>query len=207
MPSRSFINDIEDAKFDVMFTQPFDYPRVAKAAGYVPLAASSTDFNALFVVRNDSGIKSLDDLKGKTIATLPPIAAVTILGRIELGNIGLEEDRDYWLEFTKKHDNCLQLLAVRQVDACITADYPLARFRGKVFNKLHVVHTSQSIIRPSFFLHNRIREDERKAIFDVIQKWSVEYEDYPQVRNTVFREINDKDFDSVTRILADLEQR
>ena len=202
---RSFISDIEDEKFEVMFTQPFDYPRVAKAAGYVPLAASSTEFNALFVVRNDSEIKSLQDLKGKTIAALPPIAAVTILGRIELANIGLQEDRDYWFEFTKKHDNCLQLLAIKQVDSCITGDYPLASFRERVFNSLSVIHTSQSIIRPSFFVHNRVLEDERKAIFDVIQKWSLEYEDYQQVRNTIFKAVHDKDFDKVSRILAEIE--
>lgn len=204
---RSFIDDIEDAKFDVMFTQPFDYPRVAKEAGYIPLAASSSAFNALFVVRGDSKIKTIEDLRGRSIATLPPIAAVTILGRIELERAGLKEDKDYWFEFTKKHDNCLQLLTIKQVDACITADYPLSQFREQVFKKLVVIHTSQNIIRPAFFVHERIPENERQAIYKIIEKWSLNYEDYHGVRNAAFRKLSEEDFDNVTKILGILENR
>ena len=204
---RSFIDDIEDAKFDVMFTQPFDYPRVAKKAGYVPLAASSSAFNALFVVRGDSKIKTLEDLRGKSIATLPPIAAVTILGRLELERVGLKEDKDYWFEFTKKHDNCLQLLTIKQVDACITADYPLSQFRENVFKKLVVIHTSQNIIRPAFFVHERVAENEREAIYSIIEKWSLNYEDYHGVRNAAFRKLSEEDFDEVSKILGSLDNR
>jgi hypothetical protein len=76
-----------------------------------------------------------------------------------------------------------------------------------VFNKLVVIHTSQNIIRPSFFVHERIQEDEREAIYNIIEQWSLNYEDYHGVRNAAFRRLSEEDFDEVSKILGSLDNR
>ena len=52
-------------------------------------------YTSPFMVRNDSGINKVEDLKGKVLATVGPGAAVDIAMRAMLKKHGLEDKRDY----------------------------------------------------------------------------------------------------------------
>jgi phosphonate transport system substrate-binding protein len=92
--------------------------RYGAEARLIVLRHGSSDYRSQFVVRSDSGIKSLADLAGKRIAFVDPSSASGYLlplrtlreRKIEVGNT----------VFAGKHDNVISMVYNRQVDAGAT---------------------------------------------------------------------------------------
>src|SRR5215472_3676438 len=53
--------------YDIAFVQPFDYVVAHDKHGYLPLARRRDALGALIVVRTDSPITAIQDLRGKTV--------------------------------------------------------------------------------------------------------------------------------------------
>jgi phosphonate transport system substrate-binding protein len=80
----AFGDELRREVYDIAFVQPFDYVDAHDNHGYLPLARQSGNLHALIVVRDDSPLKSLKDLRGKTIANPPVDAAVSHLTSMAL---------------------------------------------------------------------------------------------------------------------------
>jgi len=72
-----FSQSLDTQVFDIAFVQPFDYVRIADKYGYRPLAARSEELAAMLVVKEDSPLNKLQDLRGMKIALPPAVAAVS----------------------------------------------------------------------------------------------------------------------------------
>jgi len=101
-----FWKDVEQKKFDLVHYNQYHYIKSHKELGYRVIAANEEEGNktitGALTVRKDSGIKSVKDLKGKTIlfgggkkAMGSYIAPTAILK-----GAGLQEGRDYKVKFS-----------------------------------------------------------------------------------------------------------
>jgi phosphonate transport system substrate-binding protein len=198
-----FSQSLDTQVFDIAFVQPFDYVRIADKYGYRPLAARSEDLAAMLVVKEDSPLNTLQDLRGMKIALPPAVAAVSYLIRDLLQKNGLDPDKDVTLSHHRSHMSCLQQVLIRAADACGTAAPPLRFFQHRMKVKMKVVATSREIPHALFVIHPRVPDDKKQAIRQRIISWS-DTEDGKQLlergRLKPFVQVSDSDYDVIRRM-------
>jgi len=198
-----FAQSLDDQVFDIAFVQPFDYVRIADTIGYRPLAARTEKLAAILVVKKDSPLQNVHDLKGKKIALPPVVAAVSYLVRAHLLANGLDPDKDVRFLHYRSHISCMQQVLIGAVDACGTAPPPLRFFQHKMNVKMKVVTKSREIPHALFVIHPRVPKKEKQIIKQRIISWS-ETEEGKRLlergRLKPFIPITDADYDVIRRM-------
>jgi ABC-type phosphate/phosphonate transport system substrate-binding protein len=153
--------------FDIALVHPFDYVLHAEKAGYLPVVRKNEDLTAIFVVPEDSPIKTFSDLKGKTIAMAPAGSAVDYLAKAELIRAGLLP-KDVLLKHFGEHDSTLQNVVIKNTDAATTCRAILRVFENSLGTKLRIIKETSSIPHSIFVVHKRVPEKERKIIRNIL---------------------------------------
>lgn len=102
--------------------------------GYVPIAVKGTaegfqGYNLITIVRQDSPIKSMDDLKGKLVAhTSASSNSGNLAPRALFPELGLTPDKDYTVKYSGKHDQSIM--------GVLTGDYEAAPVASDVFDRM-----------------------------------------------------------------------
>ena len=156
---KDFMERLKNREYDIAFIQPFDYVRIAVIQGYVPLARRNGRLYAVIVTRPKSEIRHLSDLKGKTIALPPEVAAVTYLTNVTLANAGLNIPEDVSYLHTKNHGSCMHNVLIGKADACATAPPTLRMFEVKNRQKFRVIARSPSLPHALFVVRGNMSDE------------------------------------------------
>lgn len=103
-------------------------------AGYVPIAVKGTEegfqgYNLLAITREDSDIKEMADLKGRTVAhTSASSNSGNLAPRALFPELGITPDKDYKVVYSGKHDQSIQGVG--------SGDYEAAPVASDVFNRM-----------------------------------------------------------------------
>ena len=129
-------------------------PLAVNCAGFVPFAIMGAadggfGYEMEIITHADSGIRRIEDLKGKTLAFTSPTSnsgykAPTALLKAEFG---MEADKDYKSAFSGKHDNSVIGVANKDYDAAAVANEVMHRMfeRGVVDKgKIRTIYKSQT---------------------------------------------------------------
>ncbi|MDX1810680.1 MAG: phosphate/phosphite/phosphonate ABC transporter substrate-binding protein [Gammaproteobacteria bacterium] len=117
----TFLKRTDQRRYDIVVTAPHFAVRAADSGKYVVRATHVKDVEQLFIVRKDSEIKSVSDLAGKTIATPPRSALMTMMGKQYLKEAGLTGDKQpKFLAFTT-HNAANEAVIGGEVDAAIAS--------------------------------------------------------------------------------------
>lgn len=120
---KTYIQRVVNGDFDIYMTAPNMAAYHEKHNQNVRLVKFTQKLQGVFVVAEDSPYQSLDDLKGKTIATPDVMAVITSLGEVTLIENGIDPNKDVNLKYTPSHNNALQSVAEDKADAAIVG-YP-----------------------------------------------------------------------------------
>ncbi|CUB02738.1 phosphate/phosphite/phosphonate ABC transporter substrate-binding protein [Marinomonas fungiae] len=102
--------------------------------GYVPIAVKGTadgfqGYNLITITRTDSGIHTMEDLKGKVVAhTSASSNSGNLAPRALFPYIGITPDKDYQVKYSGKHDQSIM--------GVLAGDYDAAPVASDVFNRM-----------------------------------------------------------------------
>ena len=122
------VEGIGSGSVDFGIIPPFSALLAQKQSNAVPLltskgATGKPGYYADLYVRKDSGIKSLQDVKGKKVAFVDPSSSSGyIYPGAMLVEAGLDLNKDITYQFSGGHDKSLQLLLNKDVDVIGTFD-------------------------------------------------------------------------------------
>nr|WP_279153110.1 phosphate/phosphite/phosphonate ABC transporter substrate-binding protein [Pseudomonas mosselii] len=150
------IEALRAGKLDVAYLGPFSYvlaKQMADAEAFavaVTRKTGSSAYHSLIIARNDSGIRSLQDLQGKTFAFVDPSSASGhLFPKAGLEQAGHDPKTLFSrVIFSGSHDASILAVENRKVDAAAVADRILASavHNGQVKRQdFHVVWTSPDI--------------------------------------------------------------
>lgn len=106
--------------YDLVLTAPH-LGRLAEVRdGYVRVAKTGHHVYGVFLARRDSGLRSVADLKGRTLMVAQPVSIVYQLAMEELRRNGLEPGRDVTVITTLTHNNSLYAPMRHESDASAT---------------------------------------------------------------------------------------
>lgn len=162
----SFMNKLGNSEFDIAFIQPFDYVQIAWPQGYIPLVARNEELRAVIVTLKDSDVRDIMDLRGKTIALPPSVAAVSYIAMEMLEKAGLSVPEDVALMHSKNHGSCVHKVIIGKVDACVTALSPLRLLEAQHHQKLRIVAKSEALPNVLFVVRGDISDKKYRALQD-----------------------------------------
>jgi len=200
---QNFMENLDQGKFDIAFVQPFDYVRIADKLGYKPLATRIEPLATIFVVGKDSSIKSVKDLKGKTIALPPKVAAVSRLTRDYLRKLHLDPEKDVNITYHRSHVSCMQQVIIKAADTCGTALPAKRFFEHKMKVELDVIGETESIPHALFTAHPGLPDADYKKIKAAILSWSKTEKGkalLKQGKLSAYKDVKDEDYNIVRQM-------
>jgi phosphonate transport system substrate-binding protein len=169
----SFAQALSKETYDIAFVQPFHYVDAHDRHGYLPVAHRAEDLEALIVVRPDSPLKSISDLKGKTVANPPMDAVVSHLTGMALQEARINPRNGVTREYGKSHFACMQSVLIGAADACGTAEQALLHFEREkqMTARFRVLHRTKPTAPPLFVVHKRVPRKDREVLLRTILEW------------------------------------
>ncbi len=114
-----FENRVEQGAYDIAYMNPYQYIVAHRKAGYRACAKEKgVQLKGLIVVRKDSPVQRVEDLKGKHVVFPDPKAfAATLLTKALLKERGIDPDRDIRVQYVDSHDSVYLAVQNRLADA------------------------------------------------------------------------------------------
>jgi phosphonate transport system substrate-binding protein len=163
-----FTDELKSRIFDIAYVQPFDYASLAKSAGLLPLASRNDTLSSYIVVKNDSPVRNLRDLKGKSMGMPPKVAAVSFLNRLAVKKEGLSPDTDVKFVYLASHLACLQQLMIGNVAACGVSPAAIRLAEMQLKTTFRLIHESPEIPTPLFVVKKEIPKKDRDTMLRVL---------------------------------------
>lgn len=169
----SFRDELRRQTYDIGFVQPFDYVDAHDKYGYLPLARRAERLDAVIVVRQDSTLKGIKDLQGKTVANPPMDAAVSHLTSMALRDAGINPDTGVKRYYGKNHFACLQSVVIGAADACGMAEGALRTIEKdrEAVDRFRILYQTASIPPALFVAHSRLARKDHAVIRRTILDW------------------------------------
>jgi phosphonate transport system substrate-binding protein len=202
------MQQLEAQQFDIVFVQPFDYVRIADQYGYKALASRDESLEAVVVVNTDSPYKSIQDLRGKHLATPPSVAAVTYLIEAYLKEQGVDPQKDIKIDHHRSHVSCMQKVLIGTAAACATAVPAVRFFTHKMDVQFNIVGKSSSIPHTLFATHPRMGKENVALLLKEILSWAKSEEGRELLMRGKFkhfRKVVDREYDVVRAFARQLK--
>ncbi len=162
-------NDVKKGVYDFIFVNPYMMPKIEKQPGYRPLIRDSEPLYGILVVRKDSPLQKIEDLRGKTLA-VPSMSALgaSLLLRAEL-------DRDFGVKtrplIAKTHSSVFLHVVNGLADAGGSVQKALAEQDPRIKDSLKILHRTRGMPSHPIAAHQRVpaaaRERVRQAFLDL----------------------------------------
>jgi phosphonate transport system substrate-binding protein len=159
----TFINEVLDGRFDLLIAGPH-IGVMSIDKGYVPLFRYRATLQPIFVVRPDSGIQTVADLRGKRIGLSSRLSISSIGGVRWLQDQGLQMGRDYRIFERATHGAAVAGVAVGDLDAAMTTHTPLKQIPEDVRAKVSLLPTDISVPHLMTLAHRRLGKTEIERI-------------------------------------------
>lgn len=144
----------------------------AMKVGYrvIAMAGDAEDFKGIFLVRKDSGIRSVADLKGKVVSYPSPTAlAASIMPQYFLHTHGLDVNRDIQNRYVGSQESSIMHAYLKQTDAGATWPPPWRLFERdhpKEAAELQVIWQTPPLMNNSIM----VRDDVPAAVADRVRQ-------------------------------------
>lgn len=167
-----FTRELAAGRYDIAHIQPFDYPDAVEKYGYLPLARLDAPLVSRLVVRADSRLQTIEDLRGTTIALPPAESAIARMVLRALHDNRLVPGRDIEVRHFGSHDSCLQQVWTSAASACGTAQAPLLVFEKRMQAALRPIHDTPALPHSLFVVHRRVPAVHRIELQALVTGWN-----------------------------------
>lgn len=160
----TFAERTRQGKYDILLTAPHLAWLAHEEARYLPLLKYDLSIHGLLVVKSDSQLKHLEDLRGHTIATPDSLALVVLAGKIEMAASGLRVNIDYQLKPSGTHINAAMQVIHGRADGAILAQQTYKLMRPELQQQLRVLAITPRLSSLMYLTHPRLPVTEVQSI-------------------------------------------
>ena len=165
----TFLNSSLAGEYDLLITGP--HFGVMCLQSYEAMVRYKAVLQPVFVVRPNSGIRSLDDLRGKRIGLSSRLSISSIGGLKWLLDHGMQMGRDYQLFERTTHGAAVAAVAVGELDAALTTHTPLRQVPEDVRAKVTILPIDVRVPHLMTLGHHRLGKAELKRIRAALLKF------------------------------------
>ncbi len=207
------IEAMDNNEVDFCYCGPLVYVEAHKKAGAVPLVKPTANgkafYNSVIIVRKDSGINSVSELKGKKFAfTDRNSTSGYLFPRAMLAEEGIDDVSSFFSEviFTNGHDSSLESVYQSYIDGAGIFDYAFVREPepDPKVAELKIIKTSDPIPMGPVVLAKDFDEKVAKELLKVFLRIGKDEETKmlaEKIKVDGYVEAEDKDYDSIRKAL------
>ena len=142
---KTFVERTQKGEYRFVITGS-NFARLAQVeAGYVPMLRPKSDQVGIFVVNKNSSMRSISELRGKTVTLPPRISIIAMLSLQSLRNNGLEPGRDITVHYALSHNSAaLDVLRGESSAAGISA-IVLPQMPAEIRNNVKILATTGKV--------------------------------------------------------------
>lgn len=163
----TFARRTAQQRYDILWTSPHFALRAADSGAYAVVAGWARPVLALLVVAEDSPITELSQLAGKTIATPPEKALVSLIGKQLLAEQGLRGARAPRYLASSDHMTSRFTLLAGEADAAIMGDQILYDARSKAL-RLRAIGQAPPVPGATLLVARRLPAELRRRIQSLV---------------------------------------
>ncbi|HID82231.1 MAG TPA: phosphate/phosphite/phosphonate ABC transporter substrate-binding protein [Chromatiales bacterium] len=161
---KDFIKRTRDNEYDYIMTAPH-LGRLAEVRdGYVPIVHTMHKVQGVYLVRKDSDIKELEDLKGKVLTMVGPRAIITQMAQKQLRALGLQDGVNITFRYTKTHNNAMYAPLRGESDASFTGVLLWQKIGQKNLDEVRVIGKTPETIGFQVMAASRVAEADRLKV-------------------------------------------
>lgn len=161
---KTFVARTRQGEYDLLLTAPHLAWLARQDAGYQPLLKYAQPVRGLLIVKSDSSISEVTELRGHTLAMADPLAVTVLSMQSELAAYGLRRNEDYHTIDAGSHMNALMQVVNGRADAAVVGLHPYTLSPADVRQKLRVLAETPSLSSLMYLTHPRLRDAEAQAI-------------------------------------------
>jgi len=180
---------IAAAEYDILVVHPIIFLELARSANYLPIARRTDELRALVVVKHDSGLNRIEDLRNVTIGWLPEFSITTRLTLQHLQDSGLARN-EFRSQIFRNYNDCKLALIQGKIDACVTVPLSLKYFSERLDVDFKVISRSPPIPHKMYAVHQSISASQRQLIKNTVLSWG-ETEESREIINSMGAEATD----------------
>lgn len=198
---QEYIVRLKKGEYELILPNAYQYIMVSKEPGYIPLVkVKGIPYKGLIVVRKDSGINSVSDLKGKRIAYADPSALyATMQVKVYLKEHGVDSENDMKESYAASQDSVILGVYQKLFDAAGTWPEAFDAISGDTRNQLKVLAETETL--PSRPI--AVRADIPQEIAEKVKGALINMTSDPEGQKILaslrceFEGASDRDFDKV----------
>jgi phosphonate transport system substrate-binding protein len=153
------VNQVMVGDFDLLITGPH-FGAMAAEKNYQALFRYSADLQPGFVVRRDSPIKEIGDLRGKRLAMPHRLAVISSGGIKWLEEQGLRLNRDYQSVEYASHGAAIAAVATGEVEVALSAATAWQQAQENIRSKTRLLATDIRLPHVMTLVHRRLPKEE-----------------------------------------------
>ncbi len=208
---QAFKDAAKTGQMDIAFANPLVYVEIKDKVDVEPLALSSevksgTRLRGIIIVRKDSGINSIQDLKGKKFVFMDKDSPAGYLFQILLLNkAGFDTKKDITiLPFAKRHDKVTMAVFDKTADAGGIREDELDKVKDKIdVSQLRIVGYTDYFPNWPFFATPRLKPETASKVRAALLKLKPnDPQNQPilgAARLTGFIAVSDKEYDGLRK--------
>jgi phosphonate transport system substrate-binding protein len=152
----TFIERTQRGEYRYVVTAPH-FARLAQAeAGYVPMVRVQRELRGILVVRADSSIKTVNDLRGRIVTTPENIAVVTMLGLQLLRSHGLEPGKTITVRPSASFNSAVLAVQNGESDAAFTAQTALNQMPEETRSALRTIAATKVVPHVIYLANKKV---------------------------------------------------
>lgn len=198
---QEYIVRLQKGEYELILPNAYQYIMVSKEPGYIPLVkVKGIPYKGLIVVRKDSGINSVSDLKGRRIAYADPTALyATMQVKVYLKEHGVDSENDMKESYAASQDSVILGVHQKLFDAAGTWPEAFDAISGDTRNQLKVLAETETL--PSRPI--AVRADIPQEIAEKVKGALINMTSDPEGQKILaslgynFEDASDRDFDKV----------
>jgi phosphonate transport system substrate-binding protein len=206
-----FKDEVKAGHIDVGFANPLVYVQAKEKSNLEPLALSSevksgTRLRGIIIVRKDSGIAKVQDLKGKKLIFVDnDSAAGYVFQMLLLSKAGLNANGDFTvLPFAKKHENVTTAVFNKTADAGGIREDELDKMKDKLdISQIRIVGYTDYFPNWPFFATPKLKPEMAAKIKAALLKLKPNDPQNEKIlgpaRLTGFIPVTDKEYDELRK--------
>lgn len=165
---KTYIQRAARGDYDIYQTAPHFALLAENEQGYRRLARFSRELSGNVIVRQDSQIQHVADLRDRVVVSPDVLAITSVLGERLLHDNGLVAQRDYRLLRSNSHNNAIWTVYRRQADAAFTSAAVYESLRPDIKRALRVLSRTPEVPHMMLMANSRLSEAEYSQLKAVL---------------------------------------
>lgn len=157
---KTYVQRAARGEYDIYQTAPHFALLAEVEHGYRRVARLTRDLNGDVVVRRDSPVQHIQDLRGRTVITPDALAVTSMLGEELLKDHGLAPGKGYRLLRTASHNNAIMTVYRSQADAAFSSVEVLEKLPPEITRELRILAKTRQVPHMMVMAHRRMQPAE-----------------------------------------------